>query len=63
MPTTTVPVIHTSRAEADENKPPMAIERARSLRTTRKFDATRRSVQRSAQAAPMDKLRLVNALR
>ena len=41
----------------------MAIERARSLRTTRKFDATRRSVQRSAQAAPMDKLRLVNALR
>lgn len=63
MPTTTVPVIHTSRAEADENKPPMAIERARSLRTTRKFDATRRSVQGSAQAAPIDKLRLVNALR
>ena len=63
MPTTTVPVIHTSRAEADENKPPMAIERARSLRTTRKLDATRRSVQGNTQAMPMDKLRLVNALR
>lgn len=63
MPTTTVPVIYTSRTEADENKPPMAIERARSLRTTRKIDATRRSVQGSATAVPTDKRRFAKALR
>lgn len=63
MPTTTVPVIYTSRAETDENKPPMTFERARSLRTTRKIDDTRRYVQGNATASPMDKPRLVKALR